>query len=228
VKLFSTSIDREKYLETQITRSEAKFNYCRVSMLDALAILNTLRNHGYQSGPFICMGTRNGREMDLFRYAKRSKFLSAMTYLFEREKFGVSSQLSIIEKFGRSNIERIEEEGVYGVEINPSVRRSDTFVGSFDELPPHFEGKFSVIYSNSFDHALLPEMVVEEWRRVLNPSEGYIILDFVENDTPTKTDPLGGLRKEELAELFQAKILYYGERSAFDPMGKINRLILKR
>src|SRR5262245_54460163 len=73
MKVFETGLTRDEYVRTQIERSNAKFNYCKVSAHDVrkyVAVINrSLRRetHPKVIGPVVCLGTRNGREVDLFR-----------------------------------------------------------------------------------------------------------------------------------------------------------------
>ena len=97
---------------------------------------------------------------------------------------------------------------VFGVEINPRAKRQDTFIGSFDELPQNWEKKFEIIYSNSFDQSMKPEETANEWKRVLKPG-GYIVFSFSYNKTPTESDPVGGIKLENVKDLFGGEIVYY-------------------
>ena len=63
---YGKEVSRDEYKNIQIERSRAKFNYSRISVLDILVKMNILKNNAFSNGPIICMGVRNGREINLF------------------------------------------------------------------------------------------------------------------------------------------------------------------
>ncbi|MCB0318299.1 MAG: methyltransferase domain-containing protein [Bdellovibrionales bacterium] len=223
---YAEKLDVAKYQEIQVDRSESKFSYCRVSILDAFIIRTILFNNGFSNGPFICMGTRNGREMDLFRIALYHPLLSKLIYLFETRKYGFSSLFPWIESWKRSDLEEISSQGVYGVELNPAADRKDTLISSFDDLPDYFTNKFEVVYSNSFDHSLDPEKTAMEWQRIVRPG-GFIILHFFEGEVPTYSDPIGDIRRSDLTALFKGEVIHHSKCGNFDPTGTSTGLIIK-
>ena len=128
----------------------------------------------------MCLGTRNGRELDIFRnlfFGGRLK--SQLMKLSER---GACFFLAgfFLESWGKSSIENIGETSVIGVEINPDGKRRDVLICSFDEMPAEWAGKFKIVYSNTLDHAPNPLKAAKEWYRVL-ASGGHMILGFRES-----------------------------------------------
>ena len=95
MKLFNAKQTRDEYLSTQIFRSEAKFEYCKVSIKDSLKYCRLLTRDFYTrgqaafEGPILCLGTRNGREVDLFRSAFfGSRWVSLLLELLEARRQG--------------------------------------------------------------------------------------------------------------------------------------------
>ena len=91
MKLFPSIQTRQEYIETQIVRSETKFHYCKVSTHDVVkykkVIFEDMTSRGEKTdvGPILCLGTRNGREVDLFRTQfYGAEVLKIGTNVFER------------------------------------------------------------------------------------------------------------------------------------------------
>ena len=68
---------RGDYLTTQITASAGKADYCKVSYRDVQRYVDIIgmdkhrrREAPGSTGPTLCLGVRNGREVDLFRIAQ--------------------------------------------------------------------------------------------------------------------------------------------------------------
>ena len=97
-----------------------------------------------------------------------------------------------------------------GVEIEPSSARQDILTRSFDELPISWDGWFSLVYSNSFDHSSDSEKTAKEWLRTSVPN-GHILLGFVRDSESTLTDPIGGLTFDDMSQLFGGKVIYYSK-----------------
>ena len=66
MKIFKIQ-DRREYFDIQIERSKVKFNFCKVSVKDTELFKKILDENNLNEGPILCLGTRNGREIDLFR-----------------------------------------------------------------------------------------------------------------------------------------------------------------
>jgi hypothetical protein len=223
---YGRRLTTQEYEEIQIERSREKFHYCRVSILDMIQKMNIIKNNGYVDGPILCLGVRNGREINLLRIMKK-KFFSKILFLFEIKRFGFSSLFPFLEKFFiKSNISKISSNGVYGVELNPDIDRSDVFSGSFDAMPLNYQDLFEVVYSNSFDQSIDPKLTAREWVRVVKDG-GFIILDWVEGDIPNYTDPTGGISKSDMTSLFNGKVIFYSQRGNFDPEGNSSCIIIQ-
>lgn len=223
---YEDGINKDKYQKIQIQRSKTKFSFCRVSILDALVSFNVIKNNAYNDGPIICMGTRNGREVDLFRIASSSRMKKKLSYLFEIEKRGRSPLFKWFERNDMCDISNIQNRGVYGCELNPEGKRKDIHIGSFDDLPAEYENKFEVVYSNSFDQALDPHQTAKEWMRIVK-NDGYIIFHFVEDDTPNYTDPTGNMSFEDVIELFPGTVIHRSTNGNFDGPVPSSAIIIK-
>lgn len=215
MRLFPGKRDRTEYLDIQIQRSRDKFQFCKVSHAHVRAWADIVSKFDPDlAGPICCMGTRNGREIDLFRahFCLGNRALSGVLPYIERRKNGWSDLIPGLLAKGRSDVQNIDQHSVVGVEINPDARRSDTWVGSFDDLPVEWSKRFSLIYSNSFDQSLDPVKVAGEWRRILK-TNGLILLGF-NNSAPTATDPTGDLAYQDLLDLFPGELLYFDARGS--------------
>ena len=213
MKLFAKKLIRNEYYNTQIERSQSKFIYCKVAFNHVIKFKNITEKYEKPEGPVICMGTRNGREVDLFRTIFKSNFLlKNLVKFFEVNRSGWTSLIPFIESINRSNIDNIKNDSFFGVEINPESKRSDVYIGSFDELPESWENSFSLLYSNSFDQSMDPYKTADEWIRILK-NNGLIIIGF--NDAePTLTDPVGELSKSDFLKLFPGELLFYEKLSS--------------
>ena len=209
--------DRQKYKETQIRRSNIKFNYCKVSVKDAVKYKSLLihdlkiRNENkLRLENILCLGTRNGREVDLFRIAfSYPLIVSKLISFFERRKRGFQSFSSGLHSLKRSKLTSLGERVTLGVEINPRGGRKDIWTGSFDEMPDDWEDSFNVIYSNSFDQSQDPYKTSKEWWRVCAPG-GYMIFAFNPMQNPTATDPVGEISIFDAQDLFpEGELIYY-------------------
>lgn len=212
--------DRASYLQTQIERSDRKFVYCKVSSHDALKYRRMLAHAADEAGerlaagPICCLGTRNGREVDLFRAAFFGpRLLRRLVAWAERETHSFVSLVPWLEGLGRSDWRALSARSVVGVEVNPRAARRDVWVGSFDEMPAAWTGQFGLLYSNSFDQAQDPLRTAREWTRIVRPG-GHLIIAFTKHRRPTETDPVGGLCFEELRDLFGGDVVYYAEQGS--------------
>ena len=220
MKLFPSVQTRQEYIETQIVRSEEKFHYCKVSTHDVVKYKKVIfedmisRNERPDVGPILCLGTRNGREVDLFRThfygAKVSKF---GTNVFERHSQSFAPALPILESTNRSDVENISRVSVVGVEINPRAARADIWTGSFDEMPPDWQHRFGLVFSNSFDQSQDPYNTSAEWKRVIQPG-GYLICCFSDGAEPTESDPVGDINSADVLSLFGGELIYFHSRGS--------------
>ena len=159
MKIFDKIFSRTEYIKNQIDRSNDKFEYCKVSykhVFDWQIILQKLNINNIKD--ICCLGSRNGREIDLFRTIFNKYKISKLIDLTEIRRNGWNNAFEFLLAYKRSNIDNPSNQiNVHGVEINPIAKRKDTFVGSFDELPPNWENKYDLIYSNSFDQSMDPK-----------------------------------------------------------------------
>ena len=223
---YDEDISRDKYKDIQISRSRLKYQYCRVSILDTLQKLNVMTNNGYTDGPIVCLGVRNAREINLFKIAK-NRLLSKVFFALEVKRRGFSSLIPALENLLRQDdIRDVKKKGIYGVELNPDTVRNDVFIGSFDEMPENYESRFEIVYSNSFDQSMNPVETAKEWMRIVKDG-GFIVIDWVENDDPTYTDPVGMLSKEDMLVMFDGEVLQYSKNGNQDTQGQSSSLIIQ-
>ncbi|HAL47871.1 MAG: hypothetical protein FI707_14310 [SAR202 cluster bacterium] len=212
--------DRASYEARQIAASASKFSYCKVSYRDAekyariLARDRASRGDTSPIGPVLCLGVRNGREVDLLRIALHGpRLLQVMANMMERRWHGFASRRPFIERLNRSNCKRLDERACIGVEINPLAGRPDVWVGSFDNLPTEWTGAFGAVYSNSLDHAYAPYSVAAAWRAVLRPG-GYLILGVPGEQRAAPIDPVGLLVFDDVLKLFPGELIYFRRRGS--------------
>lgn len=209
---------REGYVATQIARSSSKFENCNVSSRDVIRYrdivmkMSARKRDKNDVGPILCLGTRSGREVDLFRLEFFGGGLSRLLGRLERHKAhrGWVSLVPSVLSLGRSSLARLEGHSVIGVEINPKATRGDIWIGSFDEMPGSWTGAFGVLFSNSFDQAQDPERTAREWLRVLR-DDGLLIFCYVEGVEPTLTDPVGNMDLRTITGLFGDDVVYFSD-----------------
>ena len=210
MKIFKKSFSREEYISNQVNRSNDKFDYCKVRFQDVFNWYKILqRNKLINIRDICCLGSRNGREIDLFRIIFNQYKISYLIKLTEIRRDGWSNIFKFLLSFKRSHFNKIVNQiNVFGVEINPIAKRSDTLIESFDNLPKDWENKYDLIYSNSFDQSMNPEKTAIEWKRILK-NNGLIIFSFTYDKMPTESDPIGGMTFENVSDLFGGEIIYY-------------------
>ena len=210
MKIFYKKFTRTEYINNQIIRSNDKFEYCKVSIKHVINwynILNKINN--FQVNNICCLGSRNGREIDLFRIVLFYRYLINFIKLNEIRKNGWNDIFPFIINFNRSNINNINKDSAIGVEINPKVERQDTLISSFDEMPSDWTSKFDLLYSNSFDQSQEPEKTVNEWKRIIKKN-GVLIFSFGDKE-PTNSDPVGNLNYMDIINLFGGELIYYNK-----------------
>lgn len=219
MKLFAIPQSRDEYLATQIERSEHKFSYCKVSAHDVRKYRELIRREsrrasGAADGPLLCLGTRNGREVDIFRTEWHgSAWLSAATRALEVDSPSFRCRLPFFESIGRSDAGTLTPRTVVGVELNPRAARRDVWIGSFDDMPAAWAGAFSVVYSNAFDQSQDPERTAAEWKRVIRPG-GFLIFCFTNGVEPTVSDRVGGLTLGDVQQLFGGRLVFFHDRGS--------------
>jgi len=223
VKVFDTNQSRFEYFAEQVSRSSKKFGFCKVSIYDSLKyqelITKYLELPTWKLFPtLLCMGSRNGREVDLFRLVMCQSPLKFPIKLTEVHRAGFWSPLDfLLLSFGRFNLNRLKNGGSFGVEINPQAQRKDIHIGSFDQLPEAWESKIDVIYSNSFDQSQDPYRTAKEWLRVLRKGG---LLFFAGNSEQANSlhDPVGEISLKDIVSLFPGDLMYHkskGSRSGY-------------
>lgn len=213
MEVYSQKQERQEYIKAQVRRSNIKFSYCKVFYKDVVRYHNILLEDIKASGkglkgPILCLGTRSGREIDLFRIRFAGQGLLRVFFgWLELNLRKFRPLLLLIESIGRSDINNISEKSVVGVEVNPSASREDTWIGSFDEMPKEWGQKFNILYSNSFDHSFDAKKTAQEWLRVIKPG-GYLILGTIKESTPSRTDRISDITLNDILSLFPGKLVF--------------------
>lgn len=214
--------NRKEYLRTQIERSQAKMDYCKVFFSDVFRyrrmLLDDFKKRGINDPrseirSILCLGVRSGAEVDMFRAAFFSRLLGNSVFqewVVGRDTSKMASEkIRLSRRYGKG-AGRSSDGRVMGVEVNPDALREDVWVGSFDEMPTEWTDRFDLLYTNSFDHSQNAEKTVREWKRVAAPG-AYLILVFPLENKPSSTDPLGGLEISTLKQLWQSDIVFASE-----------------
>jgi hypothetical protein len=213
--------DRKSYLIAQTKASDAKFRYCKFSCLDAKKYLDIINNYIYFNnidkntlGPILSLGVRNGREVDLFRiFLNSSIWFRKIIILLERKKWGMRSWIAFLEGFNRSDYNNINNNSSIGVELNPLASRKDIWIGSFDEVPSSWYGKFGIVYTNAFDHSFDPLETIEIWKKLLAPG-GYMIFCFPQDQPASELDHVGEVSFEDVLSFFPGELIHYSYRGS--------------
>ena len=212
-------LNREIYINEQIRRSSEKFRSCKVGTEDVYNYKKVLQAEGidFTDGPIICLGTRNGREIDLFRNIFfGNPIVNFFIRLLETKRYGFSSLFGLIEGFSRSDVNSLSAKSAIGLEINPEAQRSDTLIGSFDEMPKEWENKFKIVYSNSFDQSQDPVKTASEWKRIASKEKNGCILIIGYTTTPPNLhDPVGDLSMADFQNLFGGEVLYFSNTHGY-------------
>ena len=211
MQIYTDYASRQEYLENQIARSVSKFRFCKVSADDVQKYLDIVK----ATGPILCLGTRNGRELDLFRHGIRGT-LDIVRRLERVSSNAFAGRFPWLERLGMSALSthRKPMSGeVWGVELNPMGARKDVLVGSFDELPVAWTAGFRIVYSNCLDHAQDPSKAIKEWVRMLMPG-GYLILAYVEGQSVNADDPVGHITLDDVKGLVRLPMVFYQHKGS--------------
>ncbi|MBX3048310.1 MAG: class I SAM-dependent methyltransferase [Anaerolineales bacterium] len=211
--------NREEYIDAQVVRSRNKFGYCKVYFTDLVRYKRLLSLHQTRqqqpsiSGAILCLGVRSGAEVDMFRATfygplMRLHTMQEIARRADRSKHG-EEKIRLAKRLGIGS-GNPHDGRVWGVEINPDAAREDIHVGSFDDLPKEWTGKFQLLYSNSFDHSVDPQRTISEWKRVAAPG-AYIMIGFAPGTDASHTDPLGGMTITQMIELWQLPVVFASE-----------------
>jgi hypothetical protein len=165
--------------------------------------------------PILCLAVRNGREVDLFRIAVFHKLVASLIKRDEIKSLGFRSRfVSGFESIGRSDLLDLNDKSVVGLELSPKGRRKDVLVGSFDDMPEEWTDKFSIVYTNSFDHSYDPYLTASQIIKTLR-NGGYVVLAFPTGQDTGDIDPVAELDLDDVKDLFGNNIIYhrlYGSR----------------
>ncbi|MEX2160722.1 MAG: hypothetical protein WD751_02315 [Anaerolineales bacterium] len=207
---------REEYLRAQISRSRKKSAYCKVFFRDVIRYRQLLKmgqKHAETFDPILCLGVRTGAEVNLFRstfFGPLMKFAAIRAIAIRRDTTNLgSSKIHLARYFGVGS-GGVQDGRVIGVELAPETPRPDIWIGSFDDLPAEWVGRFRLLYSNSFDHSQDPMRTVAEWKRVAAPG-AYVILAYAANYSPTPSDPFGGMELAEIMDLWKSPVIFCSE-----------------
>lgn len=161
--------DYEDYLKHQAKHNEIKFG--KIVYVGKHTINEICKHKGCEDVTnILCHGTRSGHEQQFF-----------LEY-FEDNKLNTPY--------------------VIGSEIGPSANYegvSLTVQHDFNKPRSEWVGKFDIVYSNSFDHSIVPIECLNTWKEQLN-STGTIYIEYSQNQNHEKrvseSDPLGASYKE--------------------------------
>jgi len=210
---------RDEYIQNQIERSREKSEYCKVYFADVIRykqlLLADLKANGASSSesalsPILCLGVRSGAEVDIFRAVflgllLRHKWFQTLAIGRDKNTIG-AHKIKIARRLGIGS-GNYGDGRAMGVELAPEAKRPDIWIGSYDQLPAEWNGRFKVIYSNSIDHSQDPEKTVAEWKRVAALG-AYVILAFTPGQKVTSHDPFGGFGFEEMKNLWKAPVVF--------------------
>lgn len=231
--------DLATYEKTQVLRSNAKFDFCKVSYRDVIRWHKVISNDLSQKKfnyRICCLGSRSGIEVDLFRTKFSNNYILRLIY-FLYPGFKNQGQVKIIRiinyflkiffskliyPIGRKKISFKYPSYTYGVEINPDAKRKDILIANFDFIPSEWDKKFNVIFSNSFDQSMDPYQTSKKWSNLADNQLSYFILCFSYAE-PDYNDPTGLITFEDLEKLFPGEIIYRSENEH-----SYNEVIIKR
>ncbi|HEY4761684.1 MAG TPA: hypothetical protein VIH42_13980 [Thermoguttaceae bacterium] len=211
---------RDEYIQNQIERSREKSQYCKVFFGDVIRYkellladkktdaFNDRGNRGLN--PILCLGVRSGAEVDIFRAVflgplLKTRWVQRLAVRLDRDTEGYK-KIKLAHWLGIGS-GGTRDGRVVGVELAPEAERADIWIGSYDELPAGWRGRFGLIYSNSIDHSQDPEKTVAEWKRVAAPG-AYALLAFTPGKKVSSHDPFGGFGLDEMKTLWNEPVVF--------------------
>lgn len=207
-------ISEQDLYQRNIDHSSGKW-ISKVSIKDTEKYLNIIKNYLKKKNnnksklSILCLGVRNGREVDLFRLCQRNHILVNFLKLFEIKRMGFKTIFwSFLESLNRSDIDNLNQSSVIGVDINPKSKRKDVGIQSFEKIDQNLKEKFNIVYTNSFDHTANPYKVASEMKSCLK-DPGFIVLAFPLGQDSGIIDPTSGIELYDIKKLFGGEILYY-------------------
>ncbi len=173
-------------------------------------INNYKKNINYKNINVICLASRTGREIDLFRLFHLNKFYFFLIKIFERKKYGFNSfPFNFLLKNYITDIKR-DNKGrsiFMGIELNKERKRKDTLNISFDEIPDKYKDKFDICFFNSLDHSKSPKLTAKNIKKITKKN-GYIIITFPAEQDSNIVDPTSNVKEKDIKELFGKSIIY--------------------
>jgi len=160
-----------------------------------------------------CLGTRSGKEVDLFRIAfSYNHILHIVLYIISSSKILEKIFIKYFLKIGRKKISFKSNKYCYGVEINPDAKRKDVLISNFDLISSNWDNQFNIVFSNSIDQSMDPVNTSEKWKRLLkkNDHNNYLIICF-SHTAPELTDPTGYITLKDIKALFPGEVIYYSK-----------------
>jgi len=192
--------NRASYELLQSERAKAKFqkvsaHFEEISWLATVIRWSEARLGPLLVPPIVCMGVRNGKEIDYWlRMLPRGERWFQWRLNHRR---GVQRSDAVLPSFP-----------VRGVELSGSTR-PDVWAGNYSRLPATWENQFQIVYSNALDHAFDVVETLTEWSRILRPG-GLLVIqtpDAQQDVDPCQT--VVGLSPEDLRELCPVLTLLY-------------------
>ena len=200
----------ENYKAIQIARSDHKFEFNKLSIKEVVLFEKILSKQNHKVNNIICLGSRNGTEIDYFRVIFFYNFIFRFVIIFgELKKRGFYNLFIKLFKRGRTKLKNLEKNkfNVIGNDINPRSKREDTIICSFDDFESKYYGCFDLVYSNSFDQSIYPYKSLDTWNKLLKKN-GFLIIGFDENNTPNEVDPTGEITENQIITYLNHKVIY--------------------
>jgi SAM-dependent methyltransferase len=158
----------------------------------------------------ICLASRTGREIDLFRLFFQNKFLFFLIKIFEKKGYGFNSfPFNFLLKQNLTDISKDNNSRsiFMGIELNKERKRKDTLNISFDQIPDKYNNKFDICFFNSLDHSKSPIITAKNINKIVKKN-GYIILTFPSDQKSHTLDPTSNLKEKDVKKLFGKNIIY--------------------